>query len=191
MNEVREAEIIRVARQLFVASGYAAVSMDDVAAKVGLSKVTMYRVFPTREELALAIMASDLEAIARALEDAPEALEPIARLRAGLFGAFTTRVELGAARIDLPPRQVWGDARFQKAQQRAERAGRALIDEVRKVRRGELAAAEQYATLRYLFSADPSVFFPEREVKARARALVELAVRALGIPGPPERSRGP
>jgi TetR/AcrR family transcriptional regulator, mexJK operon transcriptional repressor len=52
----RRARIIDAARQLFLAKGYAAVSMDEILDAVGGSKATLYRYFPSKSALFLALI---------------------------------------------------------------------------------------------------------------------------------------
>lgn len=47
----RKSRILRAAADLFIANGYAGVSMDDVQAKVGCSKSTLYRYFADKMDL--------------------------------------------------------------------------------------------------------------------------------------------
>ena len=59
-NQTR-AEIIRVAFELFAASGYEAVSMDSVAAAAGVSRATLFNYFPQKELILREIAAARVE----------------------------------------------------------------------------------------------------------------------------------
>lgn len=50
-RDERRDHIIRVAQAAFLENGYAATSMNSIAAKVGGSKATLYYYFPSKEEL--------------------------------------------------------------------------------------------------------------------------------------------
>lgn len=50
-----EQEIIRVAAEGFSARGYRATTLDDIAQKVGISKVTLYRYCHSKEELLIKV----------------------------------------------------------------------------------------------------------------------------------------
>lgn len=50
-HEQREQEILHVATRLMSERGYSSVTMDDIAAEVGVSKPTLYRHFPSKEEM--------------------------------------------------------------------------------------------------------------------------------------------
>jgi AcrR family transcriptional regulator len=48
--------ILREADGLFFTSGFSSVSMDDLAQRLGMSKRTIYQLFPSKEELLRAVM---------------------------------------------------------------------------------------------------------------------------------------
>ncbi|MDA3643229.1 TetR/AcrR family transcriptional regulator [Saccharopolyspora indica] len=52
----REQQILAVAEEVFAADGYQATSMDDIAARVGLSKPMLYEYFGSKEGLLLACL---------------------------------------------------------------------------------------------------------------------------------------
>jgi TetR/AcrR family transcriptional regulator, regulator of autoinduction and epiphytic fitness len=54
-QQAREAAILEAAGELLIAKGYAAMTMDDVAAAVGISKATLYQHFPSKEELTVGV----------------------------------------------------------------------------------------------------------------------------------------
>ena len=55
-KEARPEEIIDAALELFVERGYAATRLDDVAARAGVSKGTLYLYFKNKEELIKAVV---------------------------------------------------------------------------------------------------------------------------------------
>ena len=55
-SEARRRAILDVARELFLANGYAAVSMSEIATRLGGSKGTLYNYFRSKEELFAAFM---------------------------------------------------------------------------------------------------------------------------------------
>ena len=57
------ARLLEVAHAAFMAGGVMA-SMDDIARRSGVGIGTLYRHFPTREDLVLALVADDLERLA-------------------------------------------------------------------------------------------------------------------------------
>ena len=59
-KEARPAELMAAALDLFVERGYAATRLDDVAARAGVSKGTLYLYFSSKEELFKAVIRSGI-----------------------------------------------------------------------------------------------------------------------------------
>ncbi len=59
-KEARPAELLAAALDLFVDRGYAATRLDDVAARAGVSKGTLYLYFSSKEELFKAVIRSGI-----------------------------------------------------------------------------------------------------------------------------------
>jgi AcrR family transcriptional regulator len=76
--------ILQVARQAFSHSG-ASASLDDIAKEAGVGPGTLYRHFPTREELLEAVYRSEMEKLAAAEEKFAKELPPAEALRAWLL----------------------------------------------------------------------------------------------------------
>lgn len=55
-REQRRAQLLDAARQVFVASGYHAASMDDIAETAGVSKPVLYQHFPSKLDLYLSVL---------------------------------------------------------------------------------------------------------------------------------------
>src|SRR5262245_29448296 len=53
------ARVLHAARSLIMAQGYAAVSMQQIAAAVGVNKATLYHHFRDKEDLFVSVMASE------------------------------------------------------------------------------------------------------------------------------------
>ena len=85
--EVRGRErVIRQARELFLAQGYAAVSMQQIADAVGVNKATLYHYFRDKQALFIAVMVEQGKqmnaAVAAALaagETLPDKLQSVAQ----------------------------------------------------------------------------------------------------------------
>jgi len=54
--ELKQASIVQAALDLFLEQGYGATSMDSVASQAGVTKQTVYRYYPSKEELFTAVM---------------------------------------------------------------------------------------------------------------------------------------
>ena len=76
--------ILEVAKQAFTRSG-ANASLDDIAKQADVGPGTLYRHFPTREELLQAVYRSELEKLAAAERRLAETMTPIEALRAWLL----------------------------------------------------------------------------------------------------------
>jgi AcrR family transcriptional regulator len=76
--------ILEIAKQAFTRSG-ADTSLDDIAKRAGVGPGTLYRHFPTREELLKAVYRNELENLATAGEKFAETMSPVEALRAWLL----------------------------------------------------------------------------------------------------------
>ena len=76
--------ILAVAKQEFTRSG-ANASLEDIARKAGVGPGTLYRHFPTREALLVAVYQSEMEKLAAAAQDLAHNLSPLEALRAWLL----------------------------------------------------------------------------------------------------------
>jgi AcrR family transcriptional regulator len=76
--------ILEVAKVAFTRSG-ANASLDDIAKQAGVGPGTLYRHFPTREELLQAVYRSELEKLAAAELKFAQTMAPIEALRAWLL----------------------------------------------------------------------------------------------------------
>jgi AcrR family transcriptional regulator len=85
----RERQALDAARALFAQRGFAAVTMDDVAAAVGVTKPLLYAYFGNKDRLYLSCMAPAGEALVRTVVDAVGAADgPAEALRQGLHAFF-------------------------------------------------------------------------------------------------------
>ena len=83
--------ILEVAKQEFTRSG-ASASLEEIAKKAGVGPGTLYRHFPTREELLVAVYRSEMEKLAVAARRLADTLPPVEALRAWLL-LFVDAVE--------------------------------------------------------------------------------------------------
>jgi AcrR family transcriptional regulator len=85
----RERLVLDVAHGRFAAHGFAAVTMDDVAADAGVTKPLLYAYFGNKERLYLACMERAGEAMFRTVGAAvSDATSPADALRRGLYAFF-------------------------------------------------------------------------------------------------------
>src|SRR2546429_5170440 len=71
-RQEREALILQAAEEVLVEKGYHETSMDEIAARVGIAKGTVYLHFPSKEDLVVAIFARDMQKFLQAVEAAIE-----------------------------------------------------------------------------------------------------------------------
>ncbi len=68
LAENRKNEIIDVALKLFAQQGYHSTTLDEVAAKIGVTKATLYYYFRSKEEVLRAILNRSLNRMQKTLE---------------------------------------------------------------------------------------------------------------------------
>ena len=83
--------ILEVAKQEFTRSG-ANASLEDIAKKACVGPGTLYRHFPTREDLLVAVYRSEMEKLAAAERTFADTMPPVEALRAWLL-LFVDAVE--------------------------------------------------------------------------------------------------
>jgi len=83
--------LLEVARHEFTRSG-ANASYEEIAQKAGVGPGTLYRHFPTRQSLLVAVYRSEMEKLAAAERTLAETLPPVEALRAWLL-SFVDAVE--------------------------------------------------------------------------------------------------
>jgi AcrR family transcriptional regulator len=76
--------VLEAAKEAFTRLG-ADASLDDVAKQAGVGAGTLYRHFPTRDELLKAVYRSEVEKLASAAQKFAEAMPPIEALRAWML----------------------------------------------------------------------------------------------------------
>lgn len=82
MLEAREEAIVQAASRLLAEKGYDLMTVDEVAAEVGIAKASLYKHFPSKEALAAAAMARVLMRAQGFLEGLPSSAPPLAQLKA-------------------------------------------------------------------------------------------------------------
>ena len=79
---VREDAIVGAVNRLLAEKGFDLMTVDEVAAEVGIAKASLYKHFPSKEALAAAAMVRVLHETAAVIESQPRALAPLECLRA-------------------------------------------------------------------------------------------------------------
>jgi AcrR family transcriptional regulator len=76
--------VLQAAKEAFTRSG-ADASLDDIAKRAGVGPGTLYRHFPSRDELLEAVYRTEVERLAAAEQKFAETMPPIEALRAWMF----------------------------------------------------------------------------------------------------------
>ena len=138
--QLRESAIVEAAYHLLVQRGYAATSMDDVAAQVGISKATLYLHFKSKTELTLKVIVQHMEEAEANIRSLDPSLPVMERFKRSLYSAIQGRAKMGAAQIDLlvqeVPQEVYGNPAFRKVERKLTETSIALIEEAQ--RQGEI-----------------------------------------------------
>ncbi|TAG46123.1 MAG: TetR/AcrR family transcriptional regulator [Betaproteobacteria bacterium] len=90
--EMREEAILDAAHQLLGKMGYEEMTMDVVAAEVGIAKASLYKHFPSKEKLAARTMTRLFERTNAELERVAAALPAIEKLRIMLRWVLVERL---------------------------------------------------------------------------------------------------
>ena len=72
-RSARRNQLLGAAEEVFVAQGYHAAAMDDIAERAGVSKPVLYQHFPGKLELYLALLDKHCDALVEAIRTALEA----------------------------------------------------------------------------------------------------------------------
>ena len=68
-RQERETLILKAAEEILVEKGYHETSMDEIAARVGVAKGTVYLHFPSKENLLVAIFERDMQQFLQSLDE--------------------------------------------------------------------------------------------------------------------------
>lgn len=91
--QMREEAILDAANRLLASRGFETMSMDDLAAAVGIAKGSLYKHFDSKEALAAAAMTRLLRRIEAHLRAQDPGLTPLARLKDVLAWALRERAQ--------------------------------------------------------------------------------------------------
>ncbi|HEY0497277.1 MAG TPA: TetR/AcrR family transcriptional regulator [Kutzneria sp.] len=69
-RSARRAQLLAAAQDVFVANGYHAAAMDEIAERAGVSKPVLYQHFPGKLELYLALLESHVDALVASVRTA-------------------------------------------------------------------------------------------------------------------------
>src|SRR6201981_1985928 len=84
----RRLQLLGAARDVFVAQGYHAAAMDEIAERAGVSKPVLYQHFPGKLELYLALLDESVDALVETVRDALRSNADPKQRVAATFGAY-------------------------------------------------------------------------------------------------------
>ena len=100
MLQVREEAIIHAVNRLLAEKGFEAMTVDEVAAAVGIAKASLYKHFPSKEDLAAAAMVRVMRRAQDFFSALPDTASPQDNLRAA--ARWTMEVKLAGDMPSLP-----------------------------------------------------------------------------------------
>lgn len=197
--EVREEAILEATNRLLASRGYELMSMDDIAAEVGIAKGSLYRHFESKEALAAAVMVRLLERTHEALASLPAELSARGKLERLLRWTLSERLAGGVPHLPstspaLRDSLLANGAYMDRLMALSEAVG-GLIRQAR--RDGELRTdmGEEFVLFTiYARSCDPTMDFLKATGSLSDEQIVEQMVSAcfdgIGAPGPAATSDG-
>ncbi len=100
MLQAREDAIIRAVNHLLAEKGFDAMTVDEVAAAVGIAKASLYKHFPSKEDLAAAAMVHVMRRAQNYLKGLPAETSALDKLRSVV--RWTMELKLGGEMPSLP-----------------------------------------------------------------------------------------
>ena len=100
MLQVREEAIIHVVNRLLAEKGFDAMTVDEVAASVGIAKASLYKHFPSKEDLAAAAMVRVMRRAQEFFGALPDTAAPQDNLRSAV--RWTMELKLAGDMPSLP-----------------------------------------------------------------------------------------
>lgn len=100
MLQAREEAIIRTVNQLLAQKGFEAMTVDEVAASVGIAKASLYKHFPSKEDLAAAAMVQVMRRAQDYIATIAADASPLDKLRTVV--RWTMELKLGGEMPSLP-----------------------------------------------------------------------------------------
>jgi len=93
MLAARELAIIQSVNRLLAEKGFDAMTVDEVAAEVGIAKASLYKHFTSKEELACAAMVAAMGKAQAFIQSVPADLAPLDKLKAVTRWTMTLKLE--------------------------------------------------------------------------------------------------
>jgi len=93
MLAAREAAIIQSVNRLLSEKGFDAMTVDEVAAEVGIAKASLYKHFTSKEELACAAMVTAMRRAQEVIQSTDASLPPLDKIKAVTRWTMTLKLQ--------------------------------------------------------------------------------------------------
>ena len=100
MLQAREQAIVQTVNRLLAEKGFDAMTVDEVAASVGIAKASLYKHFPSKEDLAAAAMVGVMRRAQDFIASLPADGRPLDQLKA--VARWTMQVQMDGEMPSLP-----------------------------------------------------------------------------------------
>ncbi len=182
--ELREEAILDAAHQLLGKLGYEEMTMDVVAAEVGIAKASLYKHFPSKEKLAARTMTRLFERTIRRLQGLPDDLPAGEKLRQMLDWVLQERLKGSIPHLPSTngalEHGLMTDEEYLAALFTLNAALSSLVDQAKA--EGTLSAelpTDYIVTAIYARSCDPTLDYMQRGNSYSGDEIVRYMVRAF------------
>lgn len=132
-------EILQAARLLAAEKGYYATSMDELAARVGISKPTLYSYFATKEDLIVAAVAQSMQRLLDVIESSRDEQTPLGRLILFLRSAVQMFSQEGGSSRPMNPELMQLISSREETASYIQRIDAAIVDLIEQgIQQGEI-----------------------------------------------------
>ena len=144
-RSARRLQLLRAAQDVFVAQGFHAAAMDDIADRAGVSKPVLYQHFPGKRDLYLALLEQQVDELTERVREAMAGTDDNRTRVDGAVGAYFDFIDADGEAFRLV---FESDLRNDPDVRRlADRGARACIEAIAEVIAGETGADAERALL--------------------------------------------
>ena len=183
-RELRENVILDAAYELLLEQGYQKMNMDELAARVGIAKMTLYQHFSSKEALAVGVIVRGMRIIEEELEPVFASERPaLERLREIFVHSLEQRAVIRRVNIELALATVLQNPVYQAQYKRISAQWAQLIDQAK----AEGAVDESLSTpvlvrmLLHAFQANYDDLIKEKEVSVEelSHTLISVVINGM------------
>jgi AcrR family transcriptional regulator len=182
--QMREEAILDAAHVLLGKFGYDAMTMDDVAAEVGIAKASLYKHFESKEKLAARTMVRLFDRTVERLDDLPKSTGAYEKLRAMLEWALRERLHGGIPHLPSTSvsleQSLMTDESYLASLFALNASLSQLVEEAK--REGKLSKTlptDYIVTAIYARTCDPTLEYMQRGKNYRDNEIVEHMLEAF------------